>query len=626
MQENDQQSEFRTDAILESLPDGFQAFDRNFRYVYLNKRAEQILGRSRESLIGKVYWEEYPEAAGTSIHDRYMDAMMSRLTIVFEDFNPHDNRWVQVTLQPAEVGLGVFTRDISDQKTTELALLGRERHYRAVFDNVLDAVLITDDSAHYIDANPAACKLFALPVETIRGTSVYHYTPPEQMDDAVKSWDDFMNTGEQSGEFTLMRPGGGTRVVEFRARANVLPGLHINVLRDVTDRRQAEEQRTLSDERISRLLDDLREERETLDTINRLGRVLSAELDLHKLVQAATDTATAVTGAQFGAFFYNVLNEQGEAYLLYTISGVPREEFSKFPMPRATPLFGPTFRGEGTIRIADVLEDARYGQMPPYHGMPPGHLPVRSYLALPVRSRSGEVLGGLFFGHDQPNVFTERAEQNVEALVAHISVAVDNAQLFGRAQSEIAERHKAEEMVTISQIQTRAFLRDVLASVTEGRLRLCDVPADLPPLLPDAPETIIVTRESLAAVRRATEAAARIADLTSDRCQDLVTAASEAAMNAVVHAGGGTAIVSVSQQQRIVQVRIEDTGMGIDMSRLPRATLDRGYTSGEGFGHGFWLMLNTTDRVWLLTGATGTTVVIEHGSEPQPPGWLRDRM
>ena len=54
------------------------------------------------------------------------------------------------------------------------------------------------------------------------------------------------------------------------------------------------------------------------------------------------------------------------------------------------------------VRIADVAQDPRYGQWGPHHGMPPGHLPVRSYLAVAVTSRSGRILGGLFFGHPSP--------------------------------------------------------------------------------------------------------------------------------------------------------------------------------------------------------------------------------
>ncbi|HSK72779.1 MAG TPA: GAF domain-containing protein, partial [Pyrinomonadaceae bacterium] len=127
------------------------------------------------------------------------------------------------------------------------------------------------------------------------------------------------------------------------------------------------------------IIAQLREQTEVVETINHIGQMLSAELDQQKLVQAVTDAATELTGAEFGSFFYNVLNEEGASYMLYTLSGVPREAFSNLPMPRATDLFGPTFRGDKTIRLDNVKKDSRYGNNPPYKGMPKGHLPVTSY-------------------------------------------------------------------------------------------------------------------------------------------------------------------------------------------------------------------------------------------------------
>lgn len=180
--------------------------------------------------------------------------------------------------------------------------------------------------------------------------------------------------------------------------------------------------------------------REEAEIVNEVARTLAGELDLQRLLQHATDSATKLTKAQFGAFFYNTVSEQGEAYLLYTLSGAPREAFAKFGAPRNTALFAPTFRGEGAIRLEDVLKDARYGQMPPHHGMPRGHLPVRSYLAVPVISRTGEVFGGLFFGHPDPGVFSERAERLSLGIAAQAAIAIDNARLF---ESATRERERA---------------------------------------------------------------------------------------------------------------------------------------------------------------------------------------
>jgi hypothetical protein len=94
------------------------------------------------------------------------------------------------------------------------------------------------------------------------------------------------------------------------------------------------------------------EERELASTLARIGVALTSGLDLQAIVQTVTDETTQITNAEFGAFFYNVLNESGESYTLYTLSGAPREAFANFPMPRGTAVFAPTFHGTGQVRIS----------------------------------------------------------------------------------------------------------------------------------------------------------------------------------------------------------------------------------------------------------------------------------
>ena len=201
----------------------------------------------------------------------------------------------------------------------------------------------------------------------------------------------------------------------------------------------------------------LRDETALVATIQRIGTALASELDLERVVQLVTDEATTLTGAQFGAFFYNVVDPArgGESYTLYTLAGVPRERFAAFPHPRSTPVFGPTFRGEGVVRSDDITRDPRYGQLPPHFGMPDGHLPVRSYLAVPVRSRTGEVLGGLFFGHEERGVFADREERLVVGVAGWAAVAMDNARLYAaerqaREAAEAGVRTKTEFLTTMS--------------------------------------------------------------------------------------------------------------------------------------------------------------------------------
>jgi PAS domain S-box-containing protein len=189
----------------------------------------------------------------------------------------------------------------------------------------------------------------------------------------------------------------------------------------------------------------LRDETRVQELLAKLSHALvAAQLDTERVAQIATDAATELSGAAFGAFFYNVEDKKGEGLRLYTFSGAPLEAFSRLPQPRDTGVFGPTFRGERIVRSADITVDPRYGHNTPYRGMPEGHPPVRSYLAVPVRSSSGEVLGGLIFGHPQPAVFDERAERIVLAIAAQAAVAFDNARLHEAAQREIAQRKRIE--------------------------------------------------------------------------------------------------------------------------------------------------------------------------------------
>ncbi len=195
----------------------------------------------------------------------------------------------------------------------------------------------------------------------------------------------------------------------------------------------------------------LKEQTRALEILNRAAIAISGDLDQARLVQTITDAAVEITGAEFGAFFYNVVDAQGERYTLYTLSGVPREAFAKFPMPRNTQVFGPTFMGTAIVRSGDITKDPRYGHSEPHYGMPKGHLPVRSYLAAPVRSRSGEILGGLFFGHSKTDIFDDVAEERAVTLASQAAIALDNARLFEAADRELQQRRLAEtELQTLN--------------------------------------------------------------------------------------------------------------------------------------------------------------------------------
>ena len=192
-------------------------------------------------------------------------------------------------------------------------------------------------------------------------------------------------------------------------------------------------------ERLEASLAELEREKRIVETLYRVAQSVAREEDLHEIVQIVTDETTSIVGAQFGAFFYNVVRRDGEEYSLYTISGVPRAKFENFPMPRATDIFRPTFEGTAIVRLDDVTMDPRFGRNEPYHGMPPSHLPVRSYLAVPVFLPDGTVVGGLFFGHPEIGVFTEEHEQIAAGISTQAGTAIDKARLLAAERDARAE-------------------------------------------------------------------------------------------------------------------------------------------------------------------------------------------
>ncbi|HYG26808.1 MAG TPA: ATP-binding protein [Caulobacteraceae bacterium] len=338
--------------------------------------------------------------------------------------------------------------------------------WRQVVNSATDTAIITLDPDGLVTSwSAGAARILGWSEPEMLGAPLERIFPPDDREGRVaREMSDALAHGRGGGEEGWRVRKDGKRLWaagELSPICNAQGGLtgFVKILRDRTQQRRAEH--------------EVWEERRALEILNRAGTALASEPDLHNLVQIVTDAGVELTGAEFGAFFYNSENEAGESYMLYTLSGVSREAFSRFPMPRNTAVFGPTFAGEGILRSDDITKDKRYGRNKPYNGMPEGHLPVRSYLAVPVIARTGEVLGGLFFGHAEANIFTERSERGLSGLAAEAAIAIDNARLTRAVQVELAERTRAEEALRAlnSTLEEQVAERTAQLEAKEAALR-----------------------------------------------------------------------------------------------------------------------------------------------------------
>jgi PAS domain S-box-containing protein len=445
-------SEYQLRVVLDTAPAFIAYVGTDCRYVRVNRAYEEWFGLPAAEIAGKHIQEAFGEDYFRNFAPLLQKVLAGEI-VAFESpaVRPNGERHeMSVTYTPdrddsgAVRGFIALLQNITERRRNEAALQLREEELKRLLAALPEVISRFDRSLRILYTNPAIERFTGLPPEYFAGKTHLEAGMPsavaKRLDDSLMR---IFETGQpETMEFDLRFPRLGLRHLVGTGMVETVTDGRVStvltIIRDVTGQTVAERERNL-------LLVREQEARETAELLNRVGPMLLGELDPQKLGQSITDIATRLVGAEFGSLFHNVIKESGEAYMLYTLSGVPREAFAGFPMPRNTDVFAPTFRGEGVVRSEDITQDPRYGHNSPHYGMPKGHLPVRSYLAAPVISRSGEVLGGLFFGHSDRARFTERHESLIVGIAAQAAIAMDNARLFEQSQWTQQELKRSNE-------------------------------------------------------------------------------------------------------------------------------------------------------------------------------------
>ncbi|NML60935.1 PAS domain S-box protein [Massilia sp. RP-1-19] len=545
--------------MLESLTDGFCAVGRDWRISYINARALQLLGpldKTRDTLVGQVIWEAFPELQGSALDKQCRRAMATHRTQAFEYYYPQLRTWFDLRAYPSPDGLTVYFQDITRRKADEQALKDGNSRLQVALAAGRLGDWRWDATTNTVSFGQRAADIFSLPpkipldmaqvvarvnredraktraallgafsqqrdldiefrlgagpgqrwiaavgrvdLDKVNGVLgmvgvVHDISTRKSAEDALRQSEEMMRAlansipqlawmAEQNGaivwfnerwyDYTGTTPeqmvGWGWQSVHD---PDVLPQVlqrwnesiatgkpfdmefpirgadgeyrwfltRVNAVRDRDGKVLSWFGTNTDVDQVKRVEQALREESNVLELLNSTGAALASQRDLRSLLQTVTDAATGVSGARFGAFFYHGKDADGDLFTLYALAGATPDEFERFGYPRATPLFGPSLRGEGVVRSDDITRDPRYGANSPHFGVPEGHPSVRSYLAVPVIARSGEVLGSMFFGHPEPGIFTERTERIVGGIAAQAAVAIDNTRLYEAA------RHAAEE-------------------------------------------------------------------------------------------------------------------------------------------------------------------------------------
>mgnify|MGYP006195376255 CR=1 FL=1 len=417
-------------AIVESSDDAIISKSLDGNITSWNSGAERIFKYSEAEILGKSIQVLTPDSRRMD-EDIIMEAIIKGERVDHFETVRIDKFGNEIPLSLAVsplkdhrgniVGASQVARDISDR------LVGEEKQaiLSAIVESSDDAIISKDLNGNIMSWNAGAEQIFGYKEEEVLGKHITILIP-EDRNSEENHIIGKIRKGERVHHFETIRKNKHGR--KFPVSLTVSPvkdslGKIVGaskIARDISAQVAAQE--------------EIRKHTRHLEILNSLGKSISKKMDPKRIIQQVTDATTNLTGAAFGAFFYNK-KEEGENLRLFTISGAPREDFEKFGMPRSTDFFHSSFAGQGIMRMDDVTKDPRYGNNPLHFGIPEGHPPVVSYLSVPVISSSGNVIGGLIFGHPEPGIFKKEHEDLVSNIAAQAAISLDNSILFEQVKS-----------------------------------------------------------------------------------------------------------------------------------------------------------------------------------------------
>lgn len=472
--------------ILESITDGFLAFDRNWHFTYANQAGALALGRPAEQLLGTQLWTEFPELAATSFGQLYQRAMAEGQPLELEDFYAPFNAWFAVRAYPSAAGLTLYFRDVTARRETEMALRESEARFRALFESAPLGLTVARQGVN-LYVNPAYARIFGYDdAPELYGSSVFDHIAPQARPTIIEN-----NRRREAGEAvpraydTVGLRKDGTEFpfhIEV-ARINLIDGpASIAFISDITERKRAED---------------------ALRFVAEASAVLTSSLDYRTTVATLTEVAVPRVA---DCCMIHLLTETGQIALLAVAHRDPAQTALLWELDRRYPIDPTRHDGIPLVlysqqpEIVTAATDAYFQSFAEddEHLARLLSLGLRSWMSLPLIARS-RALGVITFMHAESGRRYQPSDTAlVEEFVRRAAVAVDNALLYEaervarRTAEQAAERAARLQAVTaaLSEALTLEQVSDVI--VTQGLTSIGAAAGSLYLLTADATELELV--------------------------------------------------------------------------------------------------------------------------------------
>jgi PAS domain S-box-containing protein len=194
----------RNAEILESISDAFYAIDKDGCFTYVNRKAEEWWGKSRDEVLGRKFEDVFPQANGSASYEAQQQAALTREVVRLEAVSPVLGHWIDVSIYPAaDGGLSVYFRDISDRKQAEDRLRDSERRFRTLAEGIPQLAWRADPHGRWTWASPQWTAFTGQPDEASHGQGWLDCVHPDDRDPAREAWDRSLVTGEYHSDYRI---------------------------------------------------------------------------------------------------------------------------------------------------------------------------------------------------------------------------------------------------------------------------------------------------------------------------------------------------------------------------------------------------------------------------------------